>query len=402
MIDGLTTEEATLLKQAFASFDEAAGNMERSYQLLTARVQDLNVELEASNRALRHSLQANEEIKDHLHAIMESLATGVLVTDSDARITTVNRTAAVMLDVDRGALLGRSLPALLTEWGDPGAESGEVVRKTRRLAVTLTDLRGAEGETIGRIAQFHDVTELKRLAEQVQRQQRLAAMGEMAARLAHEIRSPLGSIELFGSLLRQELSGDPARRQLAEHICTAVRATDHLIGNTLSFVSPRRPKWEPVALSRLIEEAVLLATPLIETHRVRVRTEGVYEDARIRGDEGMVRQVVLNLILNAVQAMPEGGDLLIAVTDVGRESVRLSVTDTGKGIAPADRPRLFDPFFTTRPGGTGLGLAIAHNSVVAHGGWIEVESEVGKGSTFTVVLPKEKGEKRGHDARPAT
>lgn len=402
MIEGLTTEEATLLKQAFASFDEAAGNMERSYQLLTARVQELNVELEASNRALRHSLQANEKIKDHLHAIMESLATGVLVTDSDARITTVNRTAAVMLDVDRGALLGRSLPALLTEWRDPGVESGEVVRKTRRLAVTLTDLRGAEGETIGRIAQFHDVTELKRLAEQVQRQQRLAAMGEMAARLAHEIRSPLGSIELFGSLLRQELSGDPARRQLAEHICTAVRATDHLIGNTLSFVSPRRPKWEPVALSRLIEEAVLLATPLIETHRVRVRTEGVYEDARIRGDEGMVRQVVLNLILNAVQAMPEGGDLLIAVTDVGRESVRLSVTDTGKGIAPADRPRLFDPFFTTRPGGTGLGLAIAHNSVVAHGGWIEVESEVGKGSTFTVVLPKEKGEKRGHDARPAT
>lgn len=400
MIEGLTTEEATLLKQAFASFDEAAGTLERSYQLLTARVQELNVELEASNLALRHSLQANEEIKDHLHAIMESLATGVLVTDSDARIMTVNRTAAVMLDVDRGVLLGRSLPALLTEWGYPRGESGEVVRKTRRLAVTLTDLRGAEGEAIGRIAQFQDVTELKRLAEQVQRQQRLAAMGEMAARLAHEIRSPLGSIELFGSLLRQELSGDPARRQLAEHICTAVRATDHLIGNTLSFVSPRRPKWEPVALPRLIEEAVLLATPLIETHRVRVRTEGSHEGAMIQGDEGMVRQVVLNLTLNAVQAMPDGGDLLI-VTDMGGESVRLSVTDTGKGIVAADRPRLFDPFFTTRPGGTGLGLAIAHNSIVAHGGWIEVESEVGKGSTFTVVLPKEKGEKGSH-ARPAS
>lgn len=300
MIEGMKTEETALLKQAFVCFDEAAGNLERSYRMLTARVQELTVELEKSNRALQQTLRDN-----------------------------------------------------------------------------------------------------KRLEEQVQRQQRLAAMGEMAARLAHELRSPLGSIELFGSLLRQELAGEPGRRVLAEHICTAVRATDHLIGNTLSFVSPRRPKREPVSLTAVVKDAVLLATPLIDMHRVLVEIEHAADQVMVRGDEGMLRQVALNIVLNAVQAMPEGGSLRIAVKGAGGEAVRLSFADTGKGIAPADRPRLFDPFFTTRPGGTGLGLAIAHNIVVAHEGWIEVDSEAGKGSTFTVVLPQEKGAKEIYATGPA-
>jgi len=399
-MEGMKTQEAALLKQAFASFDEAAGTLERSYQLLNRRVQELNVELDLSNQALRESLASNEEIKSHLHAILESLTTGVLVTDLDSQITTVNRTAEAMLEMDRRALTGQSLSELLRDWGYAGSSTGEVARKSRRLAVSLTDLRGEAGRPIGRVAQFQDITELKRLEEQVQRQQRLAAMGEMAARLAHEIRSPLGSIELFGSLLRHELADDPARRQLAEHICTAVRATDHLIDNTLSFVSPRRPRWAPVKLGEMVQEAVLLATPMINGHGVRVQTV-MDDDMTIWGDAGMLRQVVLNLVLNAVQAMPDGGDLCINCAGMAPDRVALRITDTGTGINPMDRPRLFDPFFTTRPDGTGLGLAIAHNIVLAHGGAIDVESEAGKGTTFTIILSKEKGAKPIHGTAPS-
>ena len=399
-MEGMKTQEAALLKQAFASFDEAAGTLERSYQLLNRRVQELNVELDLSNQALRESLASNEEIKSHLHAILESLTTGVLVTDLDSQITTVNRTAEAMLEMDRRALTGQSLSELLRDWGYAGSSTGEVARKSRRLAVSLTDLRGEAGRPIGRVAQFQDITELKRLEEQVQRQQRLAAMGEMAARLAHEIRSPLGSIELFGSLLRHELADDPARRQLAEHICTAVRATDHLIDNTLSFVSPRRPRWAPVKLGEMVQEAVLLATPMINGHGVRVQTM-MDDDMTIWGDAGMLRQVVLNLVLNAVQAMPDGGDLCINCAGMAPDRVALRITDTGTGINPMDRPRLFDPFFTTRPDGTGLGLAIAHNIVLAHGGAIDVESEAGKGTTFTIILSKEKGAKAIHGTAPS-
>jgi signal transduction histidine kinase len=306
----------------------------------------------------------------------------------------------VLLETDRGALIGQSLSELLRDWGHTGSVNGEVVRRSRRLAVSLTDLRGEGGRPIGRVAQFQDITELKRLEEQVQRQQRLAAMGEMAARLAHEVRSPLGSIELFGSLLRQELADDPARRQLAEHICTAVRATDHLIDNMLSFVSPRRPRWAPVNLEEVIEEAVLLATPLIERHAIRVQSMIEGKVPTIWGDEGMLRQVVLNVVLNAVQAMGTGGDLTITYVELESEALGLQITDTGEGIASADRPRLFDPFFTTKPDGTGLGLAIAHNIMLAHGGSIDVDSEIGHGSTFTLVFSKEKQARGIHGTAP--
>ena len=174
-MEHMKTEETALLKQAFASFDEAAGTLERAYQMLSGRVQQLNVELEVSNQALRESLASNEEIKSHLHAILESLTSGVLVTDLNAQITTVNRAAELMLEMGRQELIGQSLSELLRDWGYAEPIGGEVIRKSRRLSVVLTDLRGDDGQPIGRVAQFQDVTELKRLEEQLRRQQRLAA-----------------------------------------------------------------------------------------------------------------------------------------------------------------------------------------------------------------------------------
>jgi signal transduction histidine kinase len=149
----------------------------------------------------------------------------------------------------------------------------------------------------------------------------------------------------------------------------------------------------------MVQEAVLVATPMINGHGVRVKTV-MDDDMTIWGDAGMLRQVVLNLVLNAVQAMPDGGDLCINCAGLAPDRVALRITDTGTGINPIDRPRLFDPFFTTRPDGTGLGLAIAHNIVLAHGGAIDVESEAGKGTTFTIILSKEKGAQAIHGTAP--
>ena len=177
------------------------------------------------------------------------------------------------------------------------------------------------------------------------------------------------------------------------------KAIDHLIDDTLSFVSPRRPRWAPVNFHEVTEEALLLASPLIETHCVEVRRH-LDSEFMVWGDEGMIRQVVLNIVLNAVLAMPQGGELSISIIEVDPDRVGLRISDTGGGIDPAHRSRLFDPFFTTRPEGTGLGLAIAHNIMSAHGGSIEVETELGKGSTFTLVFFKEKGAIRNHATAP--
>jgi signal transduction histidine kinase len=156
-----------------------------------------------------------------------------------------------------------------------------------------------------------------------------------------------------------------------------------------------------VNLREVIDEALLLATPMIDSHRVRITSRLDEAASTIWGDEGMCRQVILNLVLNAVQAMPDGGDLTLSSFEIDAGHAALRITDTGRGIPRGDQARLFDPFFTTRPDGTGLGLAIAHNIMLAHGGSIDVESEVGKGSTFSLIFPTQKGVKATHGTAPA-
>ena len=153
-------------------------------------------------------------------------------------------------------------------------------------------------------------------------------------------------------------------------------------------------------LGEVIDEAVLLATPMITSHAVRINSRSEEATSTIWGDADMLRQVVLNLVLNAVQAMPDGGELRLSSLAIDSEHLALRITDTGRGIAVEDRSRLFDPFFTTRPDGTGLGLAIAHNIMMAHGGSIDVESEVGKGSAFTLIFSQQKGAKAIHGTAP--
>jgi signal transduction histidine kinase len=214
----------------------------------------------------------------------------------------------------------------------------------------------------------------------------------MIGRIAHEIRNPLGSVELFASLLRHDLSDQPAACRYAEQISQAVQAMDRLLANLLAYMKPGRPlcAWHPV--EPLILDALHLAAHVLSQAPVEVRLKLDPSIPAIWCHNERIKQVLLNLIVNAVQAMPQGGTLTIGLKDdetksLGGPAVRLTISDSGVGIDPSIRSRLFDPFFTTRAEGTGLGLAIVHSIVEAHQGRVEVESIVGQGATFTVVLP---------------
>ncbi len=248
-------------------------------------------------------------------------------------------------------------------------------------------LPGLWGDAPGVIAVAHDLTEARRLEEQARQSEKLAALGELAARAAHEIRNPLAAIRGFTQLLQARLpTGDNAR--YLGIIVREIDRIDQLLRELLGLARPPGSLFQQLDLTTVVEESCLLVAA--EAGRCGVRLERNYAlpSPWVRGSPEQLKQVVLNLLTNAVQAMPGGGTVRVEVEPgPGTGWVSIRVRDEGTGIAPQDRARLFEPFFSTKPGGTGLGLAVSQGIVRGHGGWIEVESEPGRGSSFTVVLP---------------
>jgi len=234
------------------------------------------------------------------------------------------------------------------------------------------------------------------LREEAERNQRLRAVGEMAARMAHELRNPLGAIELFASLLKKSFSASPQdseKLEWATHLSSAVRTMDYAITNLLLFTRKPTAHVQSVNLREIIHELFLFIKPLLEQNRIESHQACEGLPQMILCDEHLIRQALLNLILNAIDAMPQGGRLVISSSALEGESLEINLTDTGTGIPKALRSRIFDPFFTTKGKGTGLGLSIAQNAILAHGGLLQMSTQEGLGTTFTLSLPTPKPEK---------
>jgi signal transduction histidine kinase len=226
----------------------------------------------------------------------------------------------------------------------------------------------------------------RRLEAEALRQSRLAAMGEMAAMLAHEVRNPLGAMELFTGLLLQDLREQPDAQRLAQQVARGIVDLNHLVANLLEFTRTQQPRRVVVDCCGLVEDALRYTADLRATGRITLDRCYAAPLVPAVADPELLRPVLLNLIRNAVQAMDAGGILTVSAGSDG-ERTALRVTDTGCGIAPEAQEEIFRPFYTTRTRGTGLGLAVARGLVVAMGGALTVESEVGRGTTFTVWLP---------------
>lgn len=266
-----------------------------------------------------------------------------------------------------------------------------------RFNATSTELEKSYRLLEGQVRHLKDELEIKnralqestmeqdKLREQAERNKRLAAVGEMSARIAHELRNPLGSIELFASLLKKGLE-EPEKQSWAEHIQTAVSAMDYALTNMLFFTGKPSPHFQKTDLKRVIEEASLFAVHLLQQKEIKfvLSLESLTEP--ILCDEDLLRQIFVNLILNAIDALPKEGHLTIDAV-AGTRQVQILVSDTGCGIPEDQLSKIFDPFFTTKNKGTGLGLAIVYNAIVAHSGTIEVKSKLCGGTVFTVTLP---------------
>jgi PAS domain S-box-containing protein len=413
MIESQRNDKLHLLNTAIASFNVKAQELEHSYRLLHDQVQKLNRELEDKNIQLEKNLQEKERVKNFLSSILESLPTGVLVTDLTGLPLLCNSAVEKII----GSTPVTMNNAQLREWfrklhltacfsNDPVqiyTREFEFIRKkadVRTLKIIQSPVIGTHADTIGILFIIQDQTLLRKLEIQSERDQRLKAMGEMAIRIAHEVRNPLGSIELLASILRSELEQRADLHKMSERIITEVKSLNNSISNLLLFTRPQQPFLHQLNLSEFIEEFVEFIRPVVSKNSVEL----VYKPARsivfIAGDRDLLKQVFLNLTLNALQAMTDCGRITIALRIYNDDHipdmrwVEISFTDTGTGIEADAINKIFNPFYTTKEKGTGLGLAIVHNIIESHNGTIEVRSRLRRGAAFLISMPVAKMSKK--------
>ncbi len=396
-------QELEFLKSAFQTFNETTQHLQESYDKLQDRLKALNLELEEKNLELENNLQEKERVKNYLNNILESLTTGVIVVDEKTRITTFNKTAGTILGMTAEQCLNQPLKdagiqhlmeSVQSSGGQTRIEDHEITTRDQRqihIRLSTSPVQDPAGQRMGTVLILQDITQLKRLEEDAQRNQRLRAMGEMAAGIAHEIRNPLGGIELFASMLKKDLAQDPEKRPLTEHIISGVKDMDRIISSLLLFAKSPEPSRQQCDLNLLLKDIVISGTDLQCPDNVKIQHDLAPGEAVAAGDEELLRQVFLNFIRNAMQAMPNGGILRLTTqtgnTNDSRNHITVTVADTGVGIAAQDQKNIFNPFFSTKDKGTGLGLAIAHNIIKAHQGTIDVESETGQGTKFIIKIP---------------
>jgi signal transduction histidine kinase len=231
---------------------------------------------------------------------------------------------------------------------------------------------------------------MRRLAERAKDAERLAELGTLTGGLAHEIKNPLSTVQLNLQLLLEELGpNNRGHNRLASRLNTCERETSRLrdiLDDFLRYAGKMELEKRPVELNRLCEDLVDFFLPQAQSQRVQLRLKRWPEDVIVPADERLLKQAVLNLVLNGVQAMPSGGEMILAVSKTPTEGV-IEVIDTGTGIPAAAASKIFNAYYTTKRGGTGLGLAMTRRVVQEHGGTVTVTSEVGKGSDFALRLP---------------
>lgn len=227
--------------------------------------------------------------------------------------------------------------------------------------------------------------ELAEKNRMMERSRRLSAMGEMAAKIAHEIRNPLGSMNIFATILERELENEPERKRLALHITKGIKTLDNLLTNMLLFASAPVARLKPVDVKEIIEDSIGMAAGR-GRDGVGITTDFCGPTAMM-GDHAMLRQLFLNLFINSLDAVKDAGTISVRTSLNGQGWMEIEVRDTGGGIDKDHLDRIFDPFFSTKDSGTGLGLAIVSTVVNAHSGAVEVESAPGKGTAFLIRLP---------------
>lgn len=375
-------------------------------------VRELRDRVQAQTLEINRSRQLLENIISHM-------GSGLLVTDRGERIWMINQHGQTTLGVTAGQVVGKRLLDVFPEAGQLlDVQVDTILReldlpsldgRTVPLGFNNSRLLDAEGQPEGTIIIFRDLSDLRAIRAEARRKDRLAAIGEVAAGVAHEIRNPLFGISSVAQILMTEVKFDPVHQELLSAMQAEIKRLNVLVEDLLHYSRPSKPQRTPQALEQIWDEILGMAKEELAEAKVQVIREIGDGLPPVPADGDKLRQVFLNLLRNAIQATPSGGQIIIRLQRTGRDALPIpmqhslelqagaaepfreyvvsAVTDTGVGISAADLDRVFDLFFTTKSTGSGLGLAICRRIVEDHGGAIGIQSAEREGTTVTMALP---------------
>lgn len=358
-----------LLNEAIVKINTASEALVKYYQVLEEKIKLLTEEVDEKKRLLS--------------SIIDSIDIAVVFFDRDGVIRLINKAAENLFGIKSEEILGeKELPIKIEEELIYPAYS----KKPFHAIISRSQVLDSEGNSIGSVFLCKDISRIKELEAENERNRRLTAMGSLLMKIAHEIRNPLGSIELFANMIAEDLS-DNIHGEYAKRISSAVSMLRNTLENMLSFTRGINPKREITDINELVKEIIKEFEELFQ--RVGIKIE-FNSDAnyKIPLDSSLIRQALINLIVNSYQAMSDGGLLSIEISKE-KTFLKILIKDTGQGIDRELIDRIFEPFFSTKDRGSGLGLSITNSIISAHGGKIEVKSQLKKGTEFALYLPLE-------------
>ncbi len=405
---------AALLAGEFSEFIAAASRLENSYRELQKEVSELSLELSERNAALKDSLAENERMRLALQLIVDSMPCGVLVLDRDGRISMINPESRRLLGLDRrhfgegtqaslrqiSVLSGVNLEASYeSASGDTEQEccirdsSGKRWLEVRRRRLSH---RAGQGDEPGQtILILRDITAQKRAEQEREAGRKAMALAEISSILAHEIRNPLGSLELFAELIEKD---DDRRAEWISNLRAGIRSLSGTVNNVLSFHGSGSLKLAPLPLSALIGNTIQFVQPLADQAAILLEWSSEEDQTVVMGNESALQQVMLNLISNAIRHTPAGGSVTVSLRveraaangeNRGKscEYVLAEFCDTGCGIRPDQIDRVFEPGFSGSGDTSGLGLAVCERIMKQHGGRITAKNRIPSGAQFTLYFP---------------
>jgi PAS domain S-box-containing protein len=341
-------------------------------------------------------------LRENMDSVMAGLEDGLLLFTRDARAVMVSPAAEKFLGAPAGHFLGRRvneifplghpLHEVLHVEGDILSEIAaetdlETIEGTRRVGVSVQAIQ-EDGERMGALVTLRDLDSIESINTQLQVSERLAALGRITAGVAHEVKNPLNSMRLWLENLKESLPAEPdsGSQQAVQVLDKEIDRLDAVVKRFLDFTRPMDVRLEATQLAEILKEVIEVAKPQLQKSKIQVAQLVPIDVPEVYVDRALLKQALLNLVLNAVEAMPSGGQLRLMLSRRG-EMAEITVGDTGKGIPMENRQKIFQLFFTTRPGGSGIGLASTFRIVQLHNGSIDFTSEVGRGTTFRIELP---------------